>query len=218
VTDVDPSGDAIRGLKPSQLVALLERLDPATDRLDQLDIDAIGRAVDPKSLRGNEFRTLLEQVDRLAGAGAGIDLSRMGARTFARLIGGASKDQLVDALTRPALRVRILGEIFRRMQEHLRTERAASVSAVVHWRFTGGSGENGYDRYETVLDHGTCTTGVEQARPPRATITIGAHDFVRLITSNASAPVLFMTGKLKVRGDLAFAASLMDLFDLPRAG
>ena len=48
------------------------------------------------------------------------------------------------------------------------------------------------------------------------TITLSPYDFLRLITAHASAPVLFMTGRLKVRGDLAFAASLMTLFDLPR--
>jgi putative sterol carrier protein len=218
VTHIDLTGDAIGKLSPSQLVELLRQLDPASDRLEQIDIDAIGRAVDPMRLRGGEFRTLLEQVDRLAGAGAGVDLSRMGAQTFARLIGRASKEQLTEVLAIPGLRARILGEIFRRMQEHLRAEKAGSVAAVVHWRFSDGTGDGGYDRYETVIDHGTCATADTQTRPARVTITIGPYDFLRLITSNASAPVLFMTGKLKVRGDLAFAASMMGLFDLPRAG
>lgn len=217
MTDVDLNGESIGRLNPSQLVELLQRLDPGSDQLEQIDIDAIGRAIDPTALREGEFRTLLEQVDRLAGAGAGVDLSRMGAQTFAALIGRASKAQLVDVLGRPGLRARILGEIFRRMQEHLRAEKAGSVSAVVHWRFTGGGGDGGYDRYETVIDHGSCATTAEQTRPARVTITIGPYDFLRLITSHASAPVLFMTGKLKVRGDLAFAAAMMGLFDLPRA-
>jgi putative sterol carrier protein len=218
VTDVDLTGDAIGKLSPSQLVELLRQVDPATDHLEQVDIDAIGRAIDPTRLSGGEFRTLLEQVDRLAGAGAGVDLSRMGAQTFARLIGRASKEQLTEVLAKPELRARILGEIFRRMREHLRAEKAGSVAAVVHWRFADGSGADGYDRYETVIDHGECATSDDQTRPARVTITIGPYDFLRLITSNASAPVLFMTGKLKVRGDLAFAASMMGLFDLPRAG
>ena len=217
MTDVDPSVEAIGKLSPSQLVELLEQLDPTSDRLEQVDIDAIGRAIDPTALRSGEFRTLLEQVDRLAGAGAGVDLSRMGAQTFARLIGRASKEQLSEVLAKPGLRARILGEIFRRMQEHLRAEKAHSVDTVVHWRFTDGTGDGGYDRYETAIDHGVCATTDEQTRPARVTITIGPYDFLRLVTSNASAPVLFMTGKLKVRGDLAFAASMMGLFDLPRA-
>ena len=217
MTDVDLTVDAIGKLSPSQLVELLKQLDPTSDRLEQVDIDAIGRAIDPTLLRGGEFRTLLEQVDRLAGAGAGVDLSRLGAQTFARLIGRASKVQLAEVLAKPVLRARILDEIFRRMQSHLRAEKAGSVSAVVHWRFPDVPGGDSYDRYETVIDHGRCTTSRDRSQSPRVTITVCPYDFLRLITSNASAPVLFMTGKLKVRGDLAFAASMMGLFDLPRA-
>lgn len=217
MTEVDLSVEAIGKLSPSQLVELLAQLDHSSGTIQQVDVDVIGRAIDPTKLRRGEFRTLLEHVDRLAGAGAGVDLSRMGAQTFAALIGRASKEQLQDVLARPELRIRILDEIFRRMQAHLRVDKARSVDAVVHWRFTDGAEDDGYDRYETVINHGECSTGREKSRTPRVTITIGAYDFLRLITSNASAPVLFMTGKLKVRGDLAFAASMMSLFDLPRA-
>jgi putative sterol carrier protein len=217
VTDVDLTVDAIGRLNPSQLVELLGQLDPTSDRLEQVDVDAIGRAIDPTQLRSGEFRTLLEQVDRLAGAGAGVDLSRMGAQTFARLIGRASKDQLTEVLSKPGLRARILDEIFRRMRSHLRAEKAGSVSAVVHWRFPDVPGGDNYDRYETIIDRGECTTHHDKSRPPRVTITICPYDFLRLVTSNASAPVLFMTGRLKIRGDLGFAASMMALFDLPRA-
>lgn len=212
MTDVDLTVAAIGKLSPSQLVELLEQLDPASEALEQIDIDAIGRAIDPTALRGGEFRTLLEQVDRLAGAG--VDLSRMGAVTFARLIGRASKTQLTEVLAKPDLRVRILDEIFRRMQAHLRVEKARSVSAVVHWRFPSEADD--FERYETIIDHGECTTTRDKTHDARVTITVGPYDFLRLITSHASAPVLFMTGKLKVRGDLAFAASMMGLFDLPR--
>jgi putative sterol carrier protein len=216
VSDVDLTGEAIGKLSPSQLVSLLEGLDPASESLAEIDVDAIGRAVDPTRLRNGEFLLLLEQVDRLAGAG--VDLSRMGAVTFAALIGRASKDQLTEVLAKPGLRARILDEIFRRMQSHLRAEKARSVSAVVHWRFPSEPGADDYDRYETVIDRGVCATSRDRSADARVTITICPYDFLRLITSNASAPVLFMTGKLKVRGDLAFAASMMGLFDLPRAG
>lgn len=218
MADIDLSVEAIGKLSPSQLVELLERLDPADEALQQIDVDAIARAIDPTKLGDGEFVSLLGSVDRLASAGAGVDLSTMGAQTFALLIGGASKEQLQEVLARPELRILILDEIFRRMQEHLRVERARSVDAVVHWRFSGGSGEDGYDRYTSVISGGTCATSRDSAAEPRVTITMSAYDFLRLITSNASAPVLFMTGKLKVRGDLAFAASMMGLFDLPKPG
>ncbi len=184
MTDIDLSVDAIGKLSPTQLVELLARLDPHAGTLQQIDVDAIGRAIDPTKLRPGEFRTLLEHVDRLASSGGAVDLSRLGAQTFATLIGRAAKEQLREVLSRPRLRIRILDEIFRRMRAHLREEQAASVDAVVHWRFPDGVDD--HDRYETVISHGECLTGRDRTRDPRVTITVGAYDFLRLITSHTS--------------------------------
>lgn len=210
-----PSSDALGKLSPGELIELLARLEPGAEELQRIDIDRIGRAIDPKRLRREEFTRLLAEVDRLAG-GSAVDLGAMGAETFARLIGRASRDQLRDVLGRPELRARILGEVFRRIPEYLRADRARSTRGAVHWRFIGDAGD--YDRYEIVLAGGECTAGAGHSDDdPRVTITTAAYDFLRLITSNASAPALLLTGKLKVRGDLAFAAGLLGLFHFPSA-
>ncbi|MET0135503.1 MAG: SCP2 sterol-binding domain-containing protein [Kibdelosporangium sp.] len=210
----DLSVEAVGKLGPSELIALVEQLDPADHGIAGVDIDAIARQVDPRALRGDEFVRLIAALQRLTGAN--VDLSKMGPRTFAQLIANASTDQLEEVLTRPELRDLILGEIFRRMQAHLRPDKATDVEAVVHWRFAGGAGEDGYDRYETVISNGTCQVNRQMTAASRVTITMPPHDFLQLITTNASAPVLFMTGKLKIRGDLAFAAGMLSLFDLPK--
>lgn len=217
MTDADLSVEALGRLSPRQLVTVLEQLEPDASALARLNVDVIGQAIDPKRLGQGDLAELLAQLDRLAAAGATVDLGGMGAQTFAKLISRASEAQLRDVLARERLRTRILTEIFRRMQDHLRVERARSMRAVIHWRFTSGSGADGYDRFETVIADGECMTGADQTEQPRVTITMHPFDFLRLITGNGSAPVLFMTGKLKVRGDLAFAAGMMGLFNLPRA-
>jgi putative sterol carrier protein len=210
----DLSVEAIGQLSPGDLVTLVEQLDPHDPALADVDIDAIAQRVDPAELRDDEFLRLIAGLQRLAGAS--VDVTKMGPRTFARLIAGASKEQLEQVLDHPELRDLILGEIFRRMQTHLREEKAKSVEAVVHWRFSGGIDEDGYDRYETVISSGKCAVSRAMTHDPRVTITMPPQDFLRLITTNASAPVLFMTGKLKIRGDLGFAAGMLNLFDLPR--
>lgn len=207
---------ALGRLHPDRLVELLEGLTPDHPGFADLDINTIGQVIDPRALGREQFVRLLASLDRLAGLGANVDLSRMDARTFARIISRASTDQVQGALGRPELRTRILNEIFRRMGDHLRTDRAARTRAVVHWRLAGGTGDGGYDRYETVIEDGACTVHDRSTRDARVTITLHPVDFLRLITNNASGPVLFMTGKLKVNGDLGFAAGLTSLFDLPR--
>ncbi|MGH3440086.1 MAG: SCP2 sterol-binding domain-containing protein [Sciscionella sp.] len=213
----DPNLAALGQLEPRQLLELLDQLDPTDHLIAELDIDAVLGTLDPGKLNREELVHLVSRLNELAAAGADLDLSKASPQNFARLVTRASKDQIEGLLSQPQLRGRILDEIFRRMTDHYRSERAASVKAVVHWRLTGGSDEGGYDRYESIMENGTCDAHHERTREPRVTVTLNPADFLKLVTSNASAPMLFLTGKLKVKGDLAFAAGMVGLFDLPRA-
>lgn len=210
------AGAELGALKPRELVELLERMNPADIAAQNIDVDAIGRAIDPRKLRKNDLSALLSALTRLAEAGADVDLSKMGPDTFAKIITQASREQLQAVMADPTLRARIIDEIFRRMGDHVRPDRTRGVNAVVHWRLSEGSGPGGYDRWESVIADSSCSVNREMTGAPKATITLSPADFLKLITQNASAPVLFLTGKLKVRGDLAFAAQLSSLFDLPR--
>lgn len=216
--ETDLSVEAVGKLDARQLVGLLDRLDANDPGIAELDLDVIAGAIDPKRLRRTEMTTLLAAIARLADAGTGVDLGTVGAHTFARLLTRASKDQVASFMAEPPIRALVLDEVFlRRMPAHLRADRAQGVDATVHWRISGGTGEGGYDRYETVIKDGECASTRAPSGTVRTTITASPADFLRLITMQASAPVLFLTGKLKVRGDLAFAAGLTGFFDLPKA-
>lgn len=152
-------------------------------------------------------------VDQLAR----IDPTTVDAKTFAQAVKYASTKQINAVFAEPEIRARVLTEVFRRMAEHFRPERAGDTRAVVHWRLTDGAGPDGYDRYETIIENGCCVVNEQRTRDARVTLTLGAIDFVKLVTGNASGPGLFITGKMRVRGDLAFATGLINLFDLPRA-
>ena len=182
--------------------------------VDRVDIDAFARAIDLEKLDEAQFVKLMEVLDFLSVMGTGIELASMRTETFVWLIGKASRLQLEHLMEQPHLRETVLREIFRRMTSHVRPEKA--TGSVIHWRFTGGSGEGGFDRYETVLDNGTCVSGVHPTRDPRVTITIAPPDFLRAATGNVSVPLLFMRGKVKVKGDIAFAAGITNYFDIPQ--
>lgn len=49
------------------------------------------------------------------------------------------------------------------------------------------------------------------------TIMVSPVDFLKLASGNSSAPTMFLTGKIKVAGDLGFAAGLTKLFQIPKA-
>jgi putative sterol carrier protein len=129
------------------------------------------------------------------------------------LVSSATDEQLREALDGPQ-REAILGEVFRRMEEHFRPASAQGVDAVVHWKIGGAPG-GGHDHYEVVVREGTCTTTAEPAHEPRVTLALDGVDFMRLVTGNASGPALFMTGRLKIQGDLMFSARIQSLFTIP---
>lgn len=143
------------------------------------------------------------------------DASQVDANELAKNMAQATDEQLTELMSGP-MREQILAEVFRRMEQHFRAEAARDTDAVIHWRI-GGRDDGGDDEYETVISGGACKVheGFE-ADAARVTFTIGGADFLRLVTGNAAGPMLFMSGKLKIEGDLMFAASAASLFTIPK--
>jgi len=210
------SADQVADLRGTALLDALERLDPLSPAAHALDVNTLADALDPRELGKDDFRRLLNTLLRLAERAPAFDLSKVDPARFAALVAAASRAQLESVVADRPLRERVLAEIFARMGAHIRPDRARDLHAVVHWRLSGGLGEGGYDRYETVISHGSCTVSRELRERPRVTITIAPPDFFRLITHQATPAVLFVTGRIKVKGDLAFAAGLIGFFDLPQ--
>ncbi|ANN14328.1 sterol-binding protein [Amycolatopsis orientalis] len=198
------------------LVDALERIEPDSPEAHALDVNEVAGAIDPKELGKDDVRRLLAALGRLAESAPAFDLRKVDPARFANLVARASRAQLESVVAERPLRERVLREIFDRMGAHIRQDRAKTLHAVVHWRMSGGQGDGGYDRYETVISHGECRVGRDMKEKPRVTITIAPVDFFRLITHQATPAVLFVTGKIKVKGDLAFAAGLIGFFDLPK--
>lgn len=172
-----------------------------------LDLDAI----DPRKLSTEQFAQLL------ATARPGnMDLGEITPEAFAWIIKRASKEQVDAVLGETELRKPVLDEIFNRMCTQIRTERAERTTAVIHWNITGRP-DGGTDTYETVIDAGTCTSTDSPTREPRTTLTMSGREFLNLVSGNASPPMQFITGKLKITGDLGFAAGLTNIFDIPKA-
>jgi putative sterol carrier protein len=150
---------------------------------------------------------------------ADIDLSSFTSddpKQFAVLVKSASSEQLT-ALIKSDQREKVLSEIFGRMPALFRADRAGTTNAVVHWTI-GDRGDGGTDTYELVIENGTCELSSTPTRDPKLALSVGGADFLRVVTGNANAVMLFMTGKLKAKGDLGLAAKIGDLFDIPKAG
>jgi putative sterol carrier protein len=147
-----------------------------------------------------------------------FDLSDFGAvdpKQFAQLVKDAPADQL-KAVMQGDQRSKVLDEIFGRMPTLFRADRAGSTNAVIHW-VIGDRPDGGADTYELVVANGACTLSPEPANEPKLALTVGAVDFLKVVSGNANPVMLFMTGKLKAKGDLGLAANIANLFDIPKA-
>ena len=143
-----------------------------------------------------------------------VDATEIDSGELAKNMAQATDEQLRELMSGP-MREQILAEIFRRMERHFRPEKARDTEAVIHWRI-GGRADGGHDEFETVIGGGACRVreGFE-SDSARVTFTIGGAEFLRLVTGNVAGPMLFMSGRLKIEGDLIFAASAASLFTIP---
>ena len=132
-----------------------------------------------------------------------------------QIVAGAT-DQQLDELMASEARKDIVEDIFRRMAEHVYPDRARDVNAVVHWKIYDRP-EGGYDHYEVVLEGGTCTVSESPSREAAITLKLKPADFLKLVSGNASGPTMFMTGKLKLEGDVMLASRLTSMFRIPKA-
>ena len=132
---------------------------------------------------------------------------------FATLVRSSSKSEL-EELMAGQHRKDVLDTIFDRLPSRFRADRAGTTQAVIHWHIT--SANNPPDSYEVAIADGTCTAGPITDDDPKLGLTLNGTDFLKLITGQANPPMMFMTGKLKVKGDPMLAASIANLFEFPK--
>lgn len=90
--------------------------------------------------------------------------------------------------------------MFARFPEYLHLDRAQDLDVTITGRADGEA-----DRWRVHIDHGECRVEPGDG-DARVTIRADAADFLKLVR-----------GKLKVKGDLGFAATLPRLFRIPSA-
>ena len=87
---------------------------------------------------------------------------------------------------------------------------AEGVEAVIQYRLTG---EEGGDYIITIKD-GKCSVSEGLAENPVMTLTADGRDFADVLLGRANGMNYFMTGKLKLAGDLNLAMKLTTFFKM----
>lgn len=177
--------------------------------MPEIDVNELGRSVDPKSLSDDELVGALR--DGLADGGA----PNIDPALFARLVKSTKKGQL-EAVMASDVRRPVLEAIFGRMSEFYSSKGSSAKRQVVHWHVTGAPG-GGSDDFQTTMQHGRCEVSHSLGEEPRTELSMDGVQFLEVVTDNANPITLFMTRKLKVSGDVGFATALQKMFTIPSA-
>ena len=105
---------------------------------------------------------------------------------------------------------KVLAQIFEHMaKDAFRPERAGNQSAVVGWDITSSEGTH---QFQLKVADGACTAVPGAPEPARVTLGMALPDFLRFITGKLDGMQAFMTGELKLSGDMMFAQSMQAWF------
>jgi putative sterol carrier protein len=142
-----------------------------------------------------------------------IDPQNMTPEQFVQLVKSASDDQIVEAIHTTGTE-KTLEQIFAGMQESFRADKAGDTEAEIAWIVV----DNGTEHpWVTAVHGGACDIRSGRAESPKVTLTMDLVSFVKMIAGAANGTQLFMTGKLKLSGDMMFAMRIESLFERPSA-
>jgi putative sterol carrier protein len=101
-------------------------------------------------------------------------------------------------------------ETFAAMSGRFRPDKAAGTSATIQYDVSGDGGGT----WHAVIKDGACTVNQGPAAQPNLTLSISAQDWLDMLSGKQSGQMLFMSGKLKVKGDMGLAMKLGSMFSM----
>ena len=101
-----------------------------------------------------------------------------------------------------------LKDVFGELQEKFSNPtKMKGITDIFQFEFTGGETGNYYARF----DDGVATVHEGVADSPSITVFMDAGDFKGMVAGRLNPAMAFMSGKLKVKGDLSLAKKLQSL-------
>jgi putative sterol carrier protein len=102
-----------------------------------------------------------------------------------------------------------LDEIFQGMQSAFQPDKASGVDATIQWLIKDGDEEQ---PYALTIKDGQFSWEQGQAENPSVTLSTDRDSFTALMTGKAQGPALYMSGKLRIQGDLMLAQRMGSFF------
>ena len=103
-----------------------------------------------------------------------------------------------------------VNETFEAMGGRFRADKASGTNATIQYDVSGEGGGT----WHAVIKDGTCTVNAGPAPAADLTITMAAQDWLDMIGGKLNGQMAFMSGKLKLKGDMGFAMKMGSLFSV----
>ena len=97
------------------------------------------------------------------------------------------------------------------MPNYFIPEKAGSASATIQFDLSGADAGK---RYIKIAD-GAATSGQGEVESPNLTLIADSGDFVKIFTGGLDPTAAFMSGKLKIKGDMGLAIRMQSMFRRP---
>ena len=127
---------------------------------------------------------------------------------LAQLLEGRSDEEINQFVEAAGLDT-ILGQVFDAMRERFVPEKAAGQSAVIQWDINAPDGTHSY-QFKVADGAASWSKGTDDA--PRTTLAFSLADFLRFVAGQLDGMQAFMSGKLRLQGDMMFAQTLQTWF------
>ena len=97
---------------------------------------------------------------------------------------------------------------FDAMPGRFRPDKASGTNAVIQYDIGGDGGGT----WHAVIKDGACTVSSGPAAAADLTVTMASPDWLDMIGGKLNGQMAFMSGKLKLKGDMGLAMKLGSLF------
>jgi putative sterol carrier protein len=101
-------------------------------------------------------------------------------------------------------------EVFEQMASRFRADKATGTNAVIQYDISGDGGGT----WNATIKDGACTVKSGAAASPNLTLSMAAQDWLDMVSGKQTGQMLFMSGKLKLKGDMGLAMRLGSMFSM----
>ncbi|MBI4634829.1 MAG: SCP2 sterol-binding domain-containing protein [Candidatus Rokubacteria bacterium] len=101
-------------------------------------------------------------------------------------------------------------DTFDQMASRFRADKATGTSAVIQYDISGEGGGT----WHAIIRDGVCAVSAGAGASPTLTLQMAAQDWLDMVSGKQSGQMLFMSGKLKLKGDMGLAMKLGSMFQM----